>query len=242
MNRTMGRKLWGVVDALGLVLTTGAIAIPTKQAVKVEAAPPLSPTDNSRVPHYFGPYSNWANSPQVLTDATVTITPQTGDSTGAGAQATATVDLITGAVTAYTVTNPGSGYTLAPDVTVAGAGTLATATAAFTTGLVSTITVTSQQNFVDPEVTIAPPIAGATASAVASGGVGSITLLDGGRGYSIEPIVVIGQPNLTDPGGVPAVQATATAVMVAGVLTGITLQNQGSGYTSAPTITINDVE
>ena len=82
MNRTMGRKLWGVVGALGLVLTTGVIAIPTEQAVKVKAAPPLSPTDNSRVPHYFGPYSNWANSPQVLTDATVTITPKTGDITG----------------------------------------------------------------------------------------------------------------------------------------------------------------
>jgi hypothetical protein len=239
----MGRKLWGVVGALGLVLTTGVIAIPSKQAVKVEAAPPtFTATDNSKVPHYFGPYSNWANSPQVQTDATVTITPHTGDTTGEGAQATATVNVTTGAITGYTVTNPGSGYTLAPDVTVTGSGTLATATAAIATGLVSKITVTAPfHNFVDPEVTIAPPTTGTAATAIASGGVGSITLLNGGRGYSIEPIVVIGQPNLTVAGGNPAVQATATAVMnPSGVVTGITISNPGSGYTSAPTITIND--
>ena len=29
--------------------------------------------DETKVPHYYGPYSNWANSPQVLSDAIVTI-------------------------------------------------------------------------------------------------------------------------------------------------------------------------
>ena len=31
------------------------------------------PRDETKVPHYFGPYPNWANSPQVLADAVVTI-------------------------------------------------------------------------------------------------------------------------------------------------------------------------
>ena len=41
---------------------------------------PASPTDSTAVPHYFGPWPNWALSPLTLPDATVTIT---GDGTGA---------------------------------------------------------------------------------------------------------------------------------------------------------------
>ena len=37
------------------------------------AAVPSSPTDETKVPHYFGPYPNWANSPQTLADAMVKI-------------------------------------------------------------------------------------------------------------------------------------------------------------------------
>ncbi|WP_154605575.1 Ig-like domain-containing protein [Arthrobacter sp. AQ5-05] len=37
------------------------------------AAVPSSSTDSTKVPHYFGPYPNWANSPQTLADAMVTI-------------------------------------------------------------------------------------------------------------------------------------------------------------------------
>jgi hypothetical protein len=36
--------------------------------INVSAAP-TSPTDESQVPHYFGPYPNWANSPYALPDA-----------------------------------------------------------------------------------------------------------------------------------------------------------------------------
>ena len=76
------------------------------------------------MPHYFGPYPNWANSPQVLADAIVTIT-STG--TGTGAAATAKVDPTTGAITEYTVTSPGSGYTSVPTVTITAPGALAAA-------------------------------------------------------------------------------------------------------------------
>ena len=38
-----------------------------------EAAVPTSATDETMVPHYFGPYPNWANSPQTLADAMVKI-------------------------------------------------------------------------------------------------------------------------------------------------------------------------
>lgn len=37
-------------------------------------AMPASPTDETKVPHYFGPNPNWANSPFTLPDAQVVIT------------------------------------------------------------------------------------------------------------------------------------------------------------------------
>ena len=43
-------------------------------------AAPTTPTDATKVPHYFGPWPNWALSPLTSADATVTIT---GDGAGA---------------------------------------------------------------------------------------------------------------------------------------------------------------
>ena len=63
---------------------------------------PLSATDESKVPHYFGPYSNWANSPQVLSDAVVALT----GGGGTGAEAQPVVDPKTGAITQRPRTRP----------------------------------------------------------------------------------------------------------------------------------------
>jgi FtsP/CotA-like multicopper oxidase with cupredoxin domain len=68
-------------------------------------AMPTSPTDESQVPHYFGPYPNWANSPFTLPNATVTLN---GD--GHGATAVAEVDPVTQGIASIEVTSPGSGY------------------------------------------------------------------------------------------------------------------------------------
>lgn len=35
---------------------------------KVGSAMPMSSTDESKVPHYFGPFPNWANSPFTVPD------------------------------------------------------------------------------------------------------------------------------------------------------------------------------
>src|SRR3954471_3036221 len=83
------------------VLALGALVASAAQGA------PSSPTDESKVPHYFGPYPNWANSPLTKADATVKIT---GDGTGATADATVGAN---GAITALTITNAGSGYTSA---------------------------------------------------------------------------------------------------------------------------------
>ena len=91
MSGKLSRKVWGVVGAFGLVLTTGVIAIPSHSTFKVEAAIPPSTTDVNTVPHYFGPYSNWANSEQAVADAVITIGVPTGASP---VQATATANVL----------------------------------------------------------------------------------------------------------------------------------------------------
>jgi len=107
----MTRKLAALVTAFVLALMTGA---PATAAVR-PAAPdepaavsaPTDPTDETQVPHYFGPYPNWANSPLTSPDVDVAIV---GDGNGATAEASVGAN---GAVTGITITNPGSGYTTA---------------------------------------------------------------------------------------------------------------------------------
>jgi len=111
-------------------------------SIKGRVSPHALPAvmDPGGVPHYFGPYPNYANSPLpsgpvtgiTVTDGgsgyispTVTITDLYG--TGTGATATATV--AGGVITDITVTDGGTGYT-APLVTIEDdAGTNAAATA-----------------------------------------------------------------------------------------------------------------
>jgi hypothetical protein len=84
---------------------------------------PSGPVDETKVPHYFGPYPNWANSPFTLPNATVEIL---GD--GSGATAVAQVDPLTQGIASIQVTSPGTGYTTA-DVVIHGGDGNATATA-----------------------------------------------------------------------------------------------------------------
>src|SRR4029453_9937692 len=105
------RKLLNILVSL-MVLTTLVFG----GSIKATAMP-MDPTDETKVPHYFGPYPNWANSPLTLPDVTVTIT---GNGSGATAEATVGAN---GAITAITITNPGHNYTNARvDITGSGTG------------------------------------------------------------------------------------------------------------------------
>ena len=160
----------GVTPGLAQVSPPGPDAAPAQAAVvppspDANPAPalPASAVDESKVPHYFGPYPNWANSQFTLPDVAVTIT---GD--GNGATATATVGA-NGAVTGITLVDPGSGYTTAT-VSFGGAGTGATATAT----VAASGAVTS--------VTLGAAGAGYTAPTVSfSGGGGTGTLVQVGN-------------------------------------------------------------
>ncbi len=173
-----------------------------------------------------------------------TVTPTITDP-GTGAEASATVDPKTGAISAVTVTSPGSGYAVPPKVTITAGGVTptatATATAQISPGVLSAITVhESGFGFTTPKVILTGgnPTPGAEATAVASGGVDNLALNEGGSGYTIQPIVKFSLPDLPD--GVPA---TGSAVMDAsGVVTGVDVVDPGSGYTSAPTVAILDAD
>jgi len=116
----------------------------------VPNAMPTSPTDKLAVPHYFGPYPNWANSPLTLPNAAVEIQ---GD--GTGATAVALVDPVTQGIASIVVTSPGSGYTAA-NVIIAGGDGTATATATInTSGSVISVQVdASGGGYSSPQVTL----------------------------------------------------------------------------------------
>jgi hypothetical protein len=84
----MRRRILAVCAASMLCLATtwpvGAMPAPAGGAAGPASAMPANATDPNKVPHYYGPYPNWVNSPQALADAVVTITAQPGD-TGTGA-------------------------------------------------------------------------------------------------------------------------------------------------------------
>ena len=148
--------------------TEGTSRSAKRAALKAAAA---NLTDfEKRVPHYFGPFPNWANSPFTLPDAQVSIT---GD--GSGATATATVGA-GGAITEITVTNPGNGYSNAR-VDIVGAGTGATAKARINeNGYVSQITLNQAGGgYVAPTVSITGG-RGSGATATAFGGVDAVTI------------------------------------------------------------------
>ena len=116
-----------LLTILAMVIAMATAALGTGAAV---AATPADPT---KVPHYFGPWPNWANSPLTLNKASVKF-----GGAGTGASAVAQVDPATGGIKSVDITAPGQGYDAATTVTISGGTTAAAATAAVSTSDVVT--------------------------------------------------------------------------------------------------------
>src|SRR5664280_2268274 len=75
MSRMRTRWVVPIVATMAMIASqsvmAGLIAAPANAAPGAG----FSATDSSKVPHYFGPYPNWANSPQTLSDALITLGP-----------------------------------------------------------------------------------------------------------------------------------------------------------------------
>lgn len=139
-----------------------------------------------------------------------------------------------GTVFSIKLTNPGTGYSMAPSVAFVGGGGSGAAATAVVGGAVTSVTVTNQGS----GYTIPPSVSfsggggtGAAAYAVVYGGrLTAIVVTNGGTGYTSSPTVSFSYS--------PGTGAAATANISGTGLVGITLTNGGSGYTSAPTVQI----
>ena len=165
-----------------------------------------------------------------------------GTSPDTAATATALAVIVSTDISYIIVTNGGSGYVTAPNVTITGGGGSAgAATAVLTNGVVTSITVSAAGSGYTstPTVTIAAPpnTAQATGTATEVGGaIAYCTLTNGGSGYVSSAGTVV---TLTGGGGSGAI---IKAVVENGAVIDLQVVSGGSGYSSSPTVTISAPE
>jgi hypothetical protein len=153
------------------------------------------------------------------------------------------------------ITNPGSGYTSAPSVTltsVDGNGSGATATVSTDGDKITRVDVTNPGSGYSspPTISFGGPGSGAQAVAILGLPIVQAALTEmrpqlgvvrvdmdpggGGTGYISPPTVTITSVDGNGAG------ATATAVVANGAVTGVTIVNSGSGYTQPPSVSFGD--
>ncbi len=180
----------------------------------------------------------------VITDGnanTTTLSSNIVGTAGFSISGTGTLSLpnanTSGSVQSIQITNGGSGYALAPTVTIAtGGGVQAIGTATITKVVLSATVATGGTSYTSaPVVTFSGGGGtGAAAIAVLNGGVvTSIVITNPGTGYTAAP-------TYTFSGGGFATAATAGTVTTTGVVASITITAAGTGYLSAPVITFNN--
>ncbi|MGW5238243.1 multicopper oxidase domain-containing protein [Monashia sp. NPDC004114] len=237
MSRSIDRK-WLVTLTAGAAMVmalSGQVAV--VPAGPAAAAPPTSATDAAKVPHYFGPWPNWANSPLTLPTAAVTISD---GGAGTGATAAAQVDPATGGISSIDVRAPGHDYT-SPTVTISapsqsgGVQAVATATVKQSGAVVALSLTAAGAGYSGLQATVTGDGTGATA--LASGGVDAVAVSDGGAGYTM-PTVLFDLPD--DPNGTRATGHVEPADLVGGVVQKVTVDDPGTGYTAAPGLRILD--
>ncbi len=178
-------------------------------------------------PQYFS-VPNYANSPLHLPDVLVGFA---GD--GSGAEATATVDPNTGAITGIQVTSGGAGYTSAPSVQITTAvvapGSLASASAEISAVLSGLTLDSGGSGYSEPLTVEISGGGGAGASASASvsplGFVSGANVTNGGAGYTSASATISGDGS--------GATAEATVDLTSGVVSAVTVTSGGAGYTSA---------
>jgi subtilisin-like proprotein convertase family protein len=169
-------------------------------------------------PGFTGVGYDRVNPPVVTIDAPV-------------APAVARVSKINGRVTALTLVNGGTGYTVAPTVTIGApdlpGGVQATATAIVADGVVTRLVIDQVGSGYSraPAVTFSGPGTGAAATAAILGSIVEIELISSGDRYANPPS---NPPTVTILGGNGRARATAT--VVDGEVTGITVIDGGDNY------------
>jgi len=142
MKNNYLRNLGNIFIILSFIFSFVALPIENIKYAKSTVAMAMTIPNTGEIPHYFGPYPNWANSPMPVGEPTVvTITDSNTTSGATGAIATATIT--NGAVTAISIINGGTNY-ISPIVAITSlTGTGANATASTTAGVITEITITN---------------------------------------------------------------------------------------------------
>lgn len=195
--------------------------------------------DPGGIPHYFGPYPNYANSPMpkgpigiITVDAggsgySANTTAVVLDVYEVGSGADVTPQITAGVITGFTINNPGIDY-YAPRIIITdpdGTGTGAAASATITPDGVSGI-----RKFVDTVPLLDPTTPNSLGQFIPVAIPDQTTFPAGGIGYTSAPTVVISDS--TGSG------ASATASVAGGTVTGIAVDNGGSGYSEAPLVSL----
>jgi phage tail sheath protein FI len=147
----------------------------------------------------------------------------------AGSGATATASASSSTVVTVTVSAGGTGYTVAPTVTLTGGtGSYTSATATVVGGVVTAVTVSGATGYtIGDTPTVAFTVPGSGANAVVTvnsiGVVTAVTPLAGGSGYTAAPVITI-----TGPG----TGAVVTATIASNNVVSYTVVDGGSGYTT----------
>ena len=146
-----------------------------------------------------------------------------------------------GSISAYGITNGGTGYTSAPSVAIGApnetGGVQAVATALITAGAVSGLLFTETgSGYTSPPSITFTGGGGVSAAAVVSTlsfakGTAAATILSGGTGY-------VTAPGVTFSGGGGS-GAAGTAIISGGAVIAIIMTNNGTGYTSAPSVSFS---
>ncbi len=235
MSRIMRRTSTIILTVLAMVLAMVATSLGTGAAVAA------TPPDQSKVPHYFGPWPNWANSPFTLSKASVSFT-----GTGSEATAVAQVDPVDpNGIKSVDITNPGRGYTNGTTVSISGGTTAATGTVTVSSSKVVTgfTSVVPGSGYTAFKVALTGG-GGSGATAIGSGGVDAVKVTAAGSGYTA-PTVDFDYPD--DPNGVQATghavcnEAPGDCTHAANAtvsIKGIEVDNPGSGYAGAPGVAI----
>ena len=238
LHRSRRRTVLAAAAALLVSASVGVLGVVGATTTSAQAAGrPSSPTDATKVPHYFGPWPNWANSPFTTSTAQVEIVDS---GIGQGASAVAQVDPVSGAVSGIDVTSPGHDYDPATTtVRVTGGSTDAAGTVTVATGgAVVELTITdpgSGYSDLKAEVTGG---GGTGAVVTPSGGVDAVHLADGGSGYTM-PTVDFDLPD--DPDGTIAkAHVPPDGLTPEGVVTTVVLDDPGSGYSHAPNVVVRN--
>jgi hypothetical protein len=234
-----GTGLLSPTTVTGLTLVSGGNGYVTAPTVTID--PPFPSGTQATAQAVINNQGQVTGFMNITPGSNYNTVPNVTLSGGGGGGATATATIGGTSVAGVAIDDPGLNYTSTPGTAVftgGGAGSGASASATMQGSGVEAIVLTyggfGYLGKHPPQVTIAAPPSGVTATAVAAvdptGAVAAIMITNPGNGYLSAPSVSIAAPT--------PITAQATATVGGGYVTGINVTESGGYYSTPPQVTI----